>query len=189
MISRGLKLMDIVQLVALRLKVTPIDRWRRQLIKKPHRQKIIDHLLLASLKSGELVDLSDIQLAILSHLPFLTALANILEAAITHGLDIAQARSRRPTVVVAIGGIAARRLQDHWLAKSRCQSARPGYPISGYGTSSKYRIHSPDESPVNNPQEQSQHARDGADCIWQQRYDLRRAPAKARHHAEALERM
>lgn len=89
MISRGLMLMDIVQLVALRLKVTPIDRWRRQLIKKPHRQKIIDHRLLASLKSGELVDLSDIQLAILSHLPFLTALANILEAAITHGLDIA----------------------------------------------------------------------------------------------------
>ena len=80
----------IVKLVAPQLKVTPIDNWRWQSFKKPRRAKTFDDLLSASLTSGDLVDLGVLQLDAQSDLPFLTALANALEAAITHGLDIAR---------------------------------------------------------------------------------------------------
>jgi hypothetical protein len=80
---------EIVNLVAPRLKVKPIDSWRWQFVKKPRRPKTFDHLLSASLTSGNLIDLNVLKLAALSEMPFLNALAKALEATINHGLDIA----------------------------------------------------------------------------------------------------
>mgnify|MGYP001270275231 CR=1 FL=1 len=80
----------IVNLVAPRLKVEPIDTWRWQFIKKPRSPKSFEHLLSASLTSGDLIDLDVLELAKLTDIEFLKSLANALEAAILHGLDIAR---------------------------------------------------------------------------------------------------
>lgn len=53
----------IVKLVAPRLNVKPIDSWRWQFFKKPRRPKTFDHLLSASLTSGDLVDLNVLRIA------------------------------------------------------------------------------------------------------------------------------
>ncbi|RWI65370.1 hypothetical protein [Mesorhizobium sp.] len=80
----------IVNLVAPRLKVEPIDSWRWQFIKKPRRPKSFEHLLSARLTSGDLIDLKILELANLTDIQFLKSLADALEAAILHGLDIAR---------------------------------------------------------------------------------------------------
>ena len=80
----------IVNLVAPRLKVEPISAFRWQPQKKPRRPSAVDHLLLAHLTSGDLIDLDVLELAKLKETPFLSALANALEAAVNHGLDIAR---------------------------------------------------------------------------------------------------
>ncbi|MGJ0427530.1 hypothetical protein [Methylocystis sp.] len=80
----------IVELVAPRLKVEPIDSGRWQFIKKPRRPKTFNDLLTAGLTSGNLIDLNVLELANLMEVPFLDALANALEAAVDHGLDIAR---------------------------------------------------------------------------------------------------
>ena len=79
----------IVNLVAPRLKVEPISAFRWQPQKKPRRPSAVDHLLLAHLTSGDLIDLDVLELAKLKETPFLSTLANALEAAVNHGLDIA----------------------------------------------------------------------------------------------------
>jgi hypothetical protein len=80
----------IVDLVAPRLKVEPIDSGRWQVVKKPRRPKTFNHLLSARLTSGNLIDLNVLELAALSDVPFMNALAKALEATINHGLDIAR---------------------------------------------------------------------------------------------------
>ena len=79
----------IVNLVAPRLKVEPIRPTRWQLQKKPRRPSAVNHLLSARLTSGDLIDLDVLELAQHKETPFLSALANALEAAVNHGLDIA----------------------------------------------------------------------------------------------------
>ena len=80
----------IVNLVAPRLKVEPMSafRWLRQ--EKPRHPRTFDELLSASLTSGDLIDLSVLELAQLDETAFLSSLANALEAAVNHGLDIAR---------------------------------------------------------------------------------------------------
>lgn len=80
----------IVQLVAPRLKIEPIASRPGQLIKRPRRPKTFSEVLSTSLTSGELVDLNVLELARLSQVPFLVTLANALESAVSHGLDIAR---------------------------------------------------------------------------------------------------
>jgi len=80
----------IVALVAPRLKVEAIDAWRWNYVKKPRKPKTVDHILSACLTSGDLVDLNALELANLDDVAFLTSLANALEAAVNHGLDIAR---------------------------------------------------------------------------------------------------
>lgn len=86
----GAILSVIIALVAPCLKVGTIDSWRWQVVKKPRHAKTFDHLLSASLTSGDLVDLSVLKLGELSDLSFLIALANALESAVVHGLDMAR---------------------------------------------------------------------------------------------------
>ena len=80
----------IVNLVAPRLKVEPIDSFTWTFIKKPRRPKKVEHLLSASLTSGHLLDLSHLRLSELMDVSFLVTLANALEATVNHGLDMAR---------------------------------------------------------------------------------------------------
>ena len=86
----GAAVAAIVNLVAPRVKVEPIDVWRWNHIKKPRKPKTVEHILSASLTSGDLVDLNVLDLASLNDVAFLTSLANALEAVVNHGLDIAR---------------------------------------------------------------------------------------------------
>ena len=80
----------IVNLVAPRLKVEPIDSFTWDFIKKPRRPKTIEHLLSVSLTSGDLLDLNDLRLPELTDLSFLMALAKALEGTVNRGLDAAR---------------------------------------------------------------------------------------------------
>ena len=80
----------IVDLVAPRLKVEPIDAWRWNYVKTPRKPKTVEHVLSAGLTSGDLIDLNVLELAKLNDVAFLTSLANALEATVNHGLDIAR---------------------------------------------------------------------------------------------------
>jgi hypothetical protein len=80
----------IVNLVAPRLKVEPIDSWRWQFVKKPRNPKSFEHVVSASLTSGNLIDLKVLRLAHLTDIRFLRSLANALDGAVAHGLDIAR---------------------------------------------------------------------------------------------------
>ncbi|AOO81548.1 hypothetical protein [Bosea vaviloviae] len=80
----------IVDLVAPRLKVEPIGAWRWNYTKRPRKPKAVEHILSAGLTSGGLIDLNVLELANLNDIAFLTSLANALEAAVNHGLDIAR---------------------------------------------------------------------------------------------------
>ncbi len=80
----------IVNLVMPRLKVEPIEAWRWDHVKKPRKPKTVEDILSAGLTSGDLVDLNVLELAVLDDVDFLTSLANALEAAVYHGLDIAR---------------------------------------------------------------------------------------------------
>ncbi|TBD03075.1 hypothetical protein ELH21_01005 [Rhizobium leguminosarum] len=86
----GAVIATIVNLVAPRLKVEPIGAWRWQFIRKPRSPKSFDDILSASLTSGDLIDLSLLDLANLTDIQFLKSLAGALEAAILRGLDIAR---------------------------------------------------------------------------------------------------
>lgn len=86
----GAAVAAIVDLVGPRLKVEPIDGWRWNYIKKPRKPKTVEHILSASLTSGDMIDLNVLELANLNDDAFLTSLANALEAAVNHGLDIAR---------------------------------------------------------------------------------------------------
>ncbi len=86
----GAAVSAIVDLVAPRLKVEPIDAWRWSYIKKPRRPRTVQHILSAGLTSGDLIDLNVLELAKLNDIAFLESLANTLEAAVNHGLDIAR---------------------------------------------------------------------------------------------------
>lgn len=86
----GAAVAAIVDLVSPRLKVEPIDPWRWNHIAKPRKPTTVEHLLSASLTSDDLIDLKVLGLAGLDNIAFLTATANGLEAAVSHGLDIAR---------------------------------------------------------------------------------------------------
>ncbi len=78
----------IVDLVAPRLKVEALTSSFRQFAKVPRRPKTFRQLVSAGLTSGEVVDLDVLELEKLDDVPFLTALANALDRAVDHGLDI-----------------------------------------------------------------------------------------------------
>ena len=80
----------IVNLVAPQLEVKPIGSWRSQFVKRPQSPKSYDHLLSASLTSGDLIDLSLLELDKVTDIGFLQSLASALDAAVIHGLDIAR---------------------------------------------------------------------------------------------------
>jgi hypothetical protein len=86
----GAAVAAIVDLVAPRLKVEPIDAWRWGYTKRPRKPKTVEDILSAGLTSGNLVDLNVLELAKLNDVAFLISLANALEAAVNHGLDIAR---------------------------------------------------------------------------------------------------
>ncbi|RWM06061.1 MAG: hypothetical protein EOR72_32215 [Mesorhizobium sp.] len=86
----GAIISKIVDLVAPRLKVEPIESWRWQFVKKPRHPKSFEDLLSARLTSGGLVDLHVLELANLTNVGFLKALANTLECTVTQGLEIAR---------------------------------------------------------------------------------------------------
>ena len=89
-VRSGLIVSAIVDLVAPSLKVESIDPWLELFVKKPRRPKTFHDLILASLTSGDFVDPNTLELNKLTEVPFLMALANALEAAVNHGLDIAR---------------------------------------------------------------------------------------------------
>ena len=78
----------IVDLVAPRLKVEAVSSSYKQFVKHPRRPTTIRHLLSPGLSSGKLVDLNVLELEKLMDPPFLETLANALESAVGHGLDI-----------------------------------------------------------------------------------------------------
>jgi hypothetical protein len=86
----GAAVSAIVDLVAPRLKVEPIDAWRWKYVKRPRKPKTVEHILSAGLTSGDLIDLNVLELANLDDVAFLTSLANALESSVNHGLDIAR---------------------------------------------------------------------------------------------------
>ncbi|MCU0731592.1 MAG: hypothetical protein MUE84_08385, partial [Hyphomonas sp.] len=86
----GAAVSAIVDLVAPRLKVEPIEAWRWKYVKRPRKPKTVEHILSAGLTSGDLIDLNVLELAKLNDIAFLVSLANELEAAVNHGLDIAR---------------------------------------------------------------------------------------------------
>ncbi len=86
----GAMVAALVSLVMPRLKVEPIGAWRWSHVKKPRKPKTVADVLSAGLTSGDLVDLKLLELAALDDVDFLTSLANALEAAVNHGLDIAR---------------------------------------------------------------------------------------------------
>ncbi|MFL9498830.1 hypothetical protein ACJMQP_02100 [Rhodopseudomonas palustris] len=86
----GAVVATIFDLVAPRLKVGPIDEWRWSFVKKPRKPRTVEHILSASLTSGDLINLDVLELGNLNELSFLTSLAIALEAAVNHGLDIAR---------------------------------------------------------------------------------------------------
>ncbi|MBS4084031.1 MAG: hypothetical protein KGZ73_10805 [Rhizobiales bacterium] len=86
----GAVIAALVRLVSPRLKVEPVGSWRWQVIKKPRHPKSFEHLLSASLTSGDLIDPNILDLAVVTNVQFLISLANSLDAAVLHGLDIAR---------------------------------------------------------------------------------------------------
>jgi hypothetical protein len=85
----GALISTIVDLVTPKLKVEPIDAWRWNYVKKPRVPKTVEHVLSASLTSGELIDLNLLELGNLTDVQFLTSLARELEAAVHYGLNLA----------------------------------------------------------------------------------------------------
>ena len=86
----GAAVAAIVKLVAPRLKVEAIVDWGWTYVKRPRTPKTVEQVLSAKLTSGGLVDLNVLELAALNDVAFLISLANALEAAVKHGLDIAR---------------------------------------------------------------------------------------------------
>ena len=84
----GAIISSIVGLVAPRLKVEPLEFLALACRQETASSKDSGHLLSASLTSGELVDLSVLELADLTDVAFLKALATALESAVNNGLDI-----------------------------------------------------------------------------------------------------
>lgn len=80
----------VVILVAPRLKVEQVPPWWWNYTKKPRTPKTVENLLSASLTSGDLIDLNVLQLGKIKDIAFLLSLANALEAAVNHGIDIAR---------------------------------------------------------------------------------------------------
>ncbi|MCP3392334.1 hypothetical protein NLM27_26655 [Bradyrhizobium sp. CCGB12] len=78
----------IVDLVAPRLSVSPVGSSFGSLTKTPRRPKSFRDLLSAKLASGDLVNLDVLELDRIEDVAFLSAMAEALESAVTHGLDI-----------------------------------------------------------------------------------------------------
>ena len=80
----------IVNLVAPRLKVKPHLPRARQYRKFPKNPKTFHDMFSTSLKSGEVVDPSLLGLEQVTEGGFIISLANALDAAVAHGLDLAK---------------------------------------------------------------------------------------------------
>lgn len=86
----GAIIAKIVDLVAPRLKVEPIDSRYLPPMKRPRRPRTVDQLLSARLSSENLIDLNEFGLEVLTDMTFLMALGGALESAINHGLEVAR---------------------------------------------------------------------------------------------------
>lgn len=86
----GSVISSIVDLVAPRLRVEPIRPSRLRSLKKSSHPKTFNDLLSATLTSGDLVDLTVVDLPTLTDVDFLKSLGNALDSAVNHGLEIAR---------------------------------------------------------------------------------------------------
>ncbi|WP_312794465.1 hypothetical protein [Tianweitania sp.] len=87
--NSGAVVAALVSLVAPRLKVEPIEKWRWTFTKKPRRPKFFGDLIAVSLTSGDLISPDKLDLDKVDDLHLLKSLARSLEAVILQGLDIA----------------------------------------------------------------------------------------------------
>jgi hypothetical protein len=86
----GAVITAIVNLVAPYLKVEPIDASRWLYVKKPRVPKTAEDIINSRLYSGSLIDLAVLDLNDLGETDFLRSIANGLESAVIHGVDIAR---------------------------------------------------------------------------------------------------
>ncbi|MFL6603482.1 MAG: hypothetical protein ACJ8R9_19440 [Steroidobacteraceae bacterium] len=86
----GTVISEIVELVKPRLRVEPFSKFELQYRKPRARPRTASGLFSANLSSGDPIDQSVLDLASVEDRPFLTLLANALEAAVNSGLDIAR---------------------------------------------------------------------------------------------------
>ena len=87
-VRNGAVVSSIVRLVAPHLKVLAIIPQQHPAAKRPCHPVTFHDLLRPRLTSGGLVDLNNLELAQVEEVPFLVTLANALDAAVIHGLDI-----------------------------------------------------------------------------------------------------
>ena len=86
----GAVIAAIVNLVAPRLRVDAVSAGRWQLGGKLRTPRTFNDLISVRLTSGELIDLSVLELSSFKDIQFLKSLGNCLEAAVNYGLDIAR---------------------------------------------------------------------------------------------------
>ncbi|MDF2994549.1 MAG: hypothetical protein K0R27_186 [Xanthobacteraceae bacterium] len=86
----GWVISSIVSLVAPRLRVEPIRPSRLRPLKKSRYPKTFNDLLSATLTSGDLVDLTVVELLHITEVDFLKSLGIALDSAVIHGLEIAR---------------------------------------------------------------------------------------------------
>lgn len=86
----GAIISEIVNFVQPYLEVEPIGSPIYGEVKKPRHPRTFHHLLSANLTSQQPIVLNYLSLAEVTETPFLITLANRLEAAMNHGLDIAR---------------------------------------------------------------------------------------------------
>ena len=87
-VRNGAVVSSIVNLVAPHLEVQAIIPQQHAAAKRPCHPVTFHDLLRPRLTSGGLIDLNNLELAQVEEVPFLVTLANALDAAVIHGLDI-----------------------------------------------------------------------------------------------------
>ncbi|MCG8906272.1 hypothetical protein [Pseudomonas sp. DP-17] len=81
---------QIVNLVAPRLSVKPIDRWYKKTPRTPSKPKSFNDILSIEIVSGGIVDLNILDIKSINQAPFLASLAQRLERSIERGIEIAR---------------------------------------------------------------------------------------------------
>jgi hypothetical protein len=79
---------EVANLVSPRLSVRPIPPWSKKPARPARKPKAVEQILWASVTSGKLIDLTQLQITKLTDLHFLTILAQALEWHLNAGLDL-----------------------------------------------------------------------------------------------------